>query len=132
RAKAMLGLISTVLPFLTNLPMPPKAPIALRTKLGAPSGEHQWVLGALYRFLHEFVTKQNTGIVLTAPLDIVFQREPVRTRQPDLFFLSKERGGTPEQIRKLKRLEVPPDIAIEIVSPSEEEETERLERKLND
>ncbi|MCS7186087.1 MAG: Uma2 family endonuclease [Armatimonadota bacterium] len=100
--------------------------------VGAPSGEHQWVSKVLTRLLDDFVTAKQLGVVLQAPFDIVVQREPVRTRQPDLFFLSKERGGTPEQIRKLKRLEIPPDIAIEIVSPSEEEETERLERKLND
>jgi len=99
--------------------------------VGAPSAEHQWVLGALYRLLHEFATKQGLGIVCMAPFDIVVQRTPVRTRQPDLFFLRKERGGTPEQFRQLKWLEIPPDIAIEVVSPSEEE-TERLERKLND
>jgi len=99
--------------------------------VGAPSGEHQWVLGALYRMLFEFVTKQNLGIVVTAPFDVVVQQDPVRTRQPDLFFLRKERGGTPEQFRQLKRLEVPPDVVVEIISASEEE-TERLERKLKD
>ncbi len=99
--------------------------------VGAPGGEHQWIVGALYRSLHEFVTDRNLGIVSIAPFDVVVQREPVRTRQPDLFFLRKERGGTPEQFRQLKRLEIPPDIAIEVVSPSEEE-TERLERKLSD
>ncbi|MCS7191711.1 MAG: Uma2 family endonuclease [Armatimonadetes bacterium] len=100
--------------------------------VGAPSFEHQWVLKVLTRLLDDFVTSNQLGVVLQAPADVVIQRDPVRTRQPDLFFLSKERGGTPEQIRKLKRLEIPPDIAVEIVSPSEEEETERLERKLND
>ncbi|MFN4180151.1 MAG: Uma2 family endonuclease [Armatimonadota bacterium] len=99
--------------------------------VGAPGGEHQWVVGALYRSLHEFVANRNLGVVSMAPFDVVVQREPVRTRQPDLFFLRKERGGTPEQFRQLKRLEIPPDIAIEVVSPSEEE-TERLERKLSD
>jgi len=99
--------------------------------VGAPSGEHQWVVGSLYRLLHEFATKRDLGVVLLAPFDVVVQQDPVRTHQPDLLFLRKERGGTPEQIRQLKRLEIPPDIAIEVVSASEEE-TERLERKLKD
>ncbi len=98
----------------------------------APGGEHQWVLGALYRLLHDFVTAEGLGIVVVAPFDIVIQRDPVRVRQPDLFFLRKERGGTPEQFRQLKRLEIPPDLVVEILSPSEGEETERLERKLSD
>ena len=99
--------------------------------VGAPSGEHQWVVGNLYRLMHEFVAKKDLGVVLLAPFDVVVQQDPVRTRQPDLLFLRKERGGAPEQIRQLKRLEIPPDITIEVVSASEEE-TERLERKLRD
>ncbi len=99
--------------------------------VGAPSFEHQWVVKVMTRLLDDFITSKQLGVVLQAPADIVVQREPVRTRQPDLFFLRKERGGNPEQFRQLKCLEIPPDIAIEVVSPSEEE-TERLERKLSD
>jgi Uma2 family endonuclease len=99
--------------------------------VGAPSGEHQWVIKVLLRVLDDFVTSRQSGVVIQAPFDVVVQRDPVRTRQPDLLFLRKERGGTPEQIRQLKRLEISPDIAIEVVSASEEE-TERLERKLRD
>jgi len=99
--------------------------------VGAPSGEHQWVVKVLLRVLDDFVTSKQLGVVIQAPFDVVVQTTPVRTRQPDLLFLRKERGGTPEQIRQLKRLEIPPDITVEVVSASEEE-TERLERKLRD
>ena len=99
--------------------------------VGAPSGEHQWVVKVLLRLLDELVTSKQLGVVIQAPFDVVVQPTPLRTRQPDLLFLRKEKGGTPEQIRQLKRLEIPPDIAIEVVSASEEE-TERLERKLRD
>jgi len=99
--------------------------------VGAPSGEHQWVIKVLLRVLDDFVTSRQLGVVIQAPFDVVVQRDPVRTRQPDLLFLRKERGGTPEQIRQLKRLEIPPDIVIEVVLASEEE-TERLEHKLRD
>jgi len=99
--------------------------------VGAPSGEHQWVVKVLLRVLDDFVTSKQLGVVIQAPFDVVVQTTPVRTRQPDLLFLRKERGGTPEQIRQLKRLEIPPDIVVEVVSASEEE-TERLERKLRD
>jgi len=99
--------------------------------VGAPSGEHQWVVKVLLRLLDDFVTSKQLGVVIQAPFDVVVQPTPLRTRQPDLLFLRKERGGTPEQVRQLKRLEIPPDITIEVVSASEEE-TERLERKLRD
>lgn len=100
-------------------------------ELGAPNGEHQWLVGTLYRLLFMFVMEKGLGIVVLAPFDVVVRKDPLRTRQPDLFFLSKERGGTPENIRQLARLEIPPDIAMEIVSPSEGE-TERLTDKLDD
>jgi len=100
--------------------------------VGAPSGEHQWVVKVLLRLLDDFVTSKQLGVVIQAPFDVVVQPTPLRTRQPDLLFLRKERGGTPEQIRQIKRLEIPPDITIEVVSASEEREAERLDRKLGD
>ncbi len=96
----------------------------------SPTGEHQVVSGNLYRLLWEFVLQKGLGVVLYAPFDVVVQREPLRTRQPDLLFLSKERGGTPENIRQLARLETAPDLVVEILSPSEERE--RLSEKLSD
>ncbi|MFA0753881.1 MAG: hypothetical protein IMHGJWDQ_001661 [Candidatus Fervidibacter sp.] len=101
--------------------------------VAAPSIEHQWVVKTLLRLLDDSVTPNQLGVVLPAPVDVVVQQEPVRTRQPDLLFLRKERGGTPENIRQLKRLDLdmPPDLVVEIVSPSEEE-ARRLTEKLAD
>lgn len=73
----------------------------------------------MFRLLDDSVTQQQLGVVLYAPIDVVVQRAPVPTLKPDLFFLSKEKGGTPENICQMARLEVAPDIAIEIFSSSE-------------
>jgi Uma2 family endonuclease len=43
----------------------------------------------------------------------------VRTRQPDLFFLSRERLHDWAQLQEQPRLEFAPDLVIEILSPSE-------------
>ncbi len=99
-------------------------------EVGAPNGEHQLVSRNLFRSLDDFVTHRELGVVLYAPFDVVVRKEPLKTRQPDLFFLSKERGGTPENIRQLARLEATPDLVVEIFSPSEERE--RLGEKLDD
>ncbi len=96
----------------------------------SPTAEHQWVAKNLLKLLDEFVTQRQAGVVLHAPFDVVIQREPLRTRQPDLLFLSKEQGGTPENIRQLARLETAPDLIVEILSPLEERE--RLSEKLSD
>ncbi len=47
-----------------------------------------------------------------APLDILVSREPLKTRQPDLLFISREGASV---IRE--QIEGGPDLVIEILSP---------------
>ena len=64
--------------------------------------------------------------VFIAPLDIVIRRDPLRTRQPDLMFISNAR----RYIIGRQVIEGGPDLVIEILSPSN---TRReLEAKLQD
>jgi Uma2 family endonuclease len=58
--------------------------------------------------------------VLKAPLDIVIRRDPLRTRQPDLLFLSAERTGgtTGAQLTGMRLLSHIPDLVIEVLSPT--------------
>jgi Uma2 family endonuclease len=85
----------------------------------SPIPIHQWIIGNIYRVLHTFVSLHRLGIVLMAPLDIVIRRDPLRTRQPDLLFLSATRSGITEgaQLRGLQLLQQAPDLVIEILSP---------------
>jgi len=48
----------------------------------SPTLEHQTILRQLFLLVHRFVTEHQLGQVWFAPLDIVIQREPLRTRQP--------------------------------------------------
>lgn len=79
----------------------------------SPTLEHQTILRQLFRQLDSFVTEHQLGEVWFAPLDIVIQREPLRTRQPDLLFVSSERSGILGQI-----IEGAPDLVAEILSPA--------------
>lgn len=88
-------------------------------ELPAPNIEHQVVAGRLHLDLALSIRDAGLGILLMAPADVVISKEPIRTRQPDLFFISKERGGTVKNMRRLQRLETAPDLVIEILSPSE-------------
>ncbi len=86
----------------------------------APSADHQWLSGEIYWKLREFVEIRGLGVVLFAPLDLLIQREPLRTRQPDVIYLSSERTGIrgrPE-LRGMQVLDVAPDIVVEVLSPS--------------
>ena len=78
----------------------------------SPTTRHQRILRQLFRMLDPFVTERGLGEVLFAPLDVLVQREPLRTRQPDLLFVSNERVGILGQI-----IEGPPDLVAEILSP---------------
>jgi Uma2 family endonuclease len=79
----------------------------------SPTVEHQTILRQLFRLLDRFVTELQLGEVWFAPLDVVIQRDPLRTRQPDLLFVSRDKVSTLGQI-----IEVAPDLVVEILSPS--------------
>lgn len=98
----------------------------------APTPDHQWVAQEIFVLLRDFVGGRSTGVVLLAPVDLLIQRQPLRTRQPDLLFLNGERTGIRgrDQLRGLQFLEVPPDLVVEVLSPSN---TRReIEDKLDD
>ena len=85
-----------------------------------PTFEHQWHCTELFHAMYWFVRERRLGIVLPGPCDILIRREPLRVRQPDILYCSVERTGLAgrEQLRGLQRLEIPPDIVVEVLSPS--------------
>jgi len=97
----------------------------------APVPDHQWVLLNLASPLRSFVRKRRLGVVLVSPVDVVISRRPLRTRQPDMLFLSAKRTGIlgREQLRKLPFIEVSPDIVAEVLSKgnTRQEMNEKLE-----
>ena len=90
-----------------------------------PTTRHQKVLRQLFRMLDRFVTEHQLGEVLFAPLDVLVQRTPLRTRQPDLLFVSTERVGILAEI-----VDGAPDLVVEILSPSNTRAD--IENKLDD
>jgi Uma2 family endonuclease len=79
-----------------------------------PTPSHQALLLELLLKLSPFVRKRHLGKVFVAPLDIVIRREPLRTRQPDLMFISHWRRPVIGQ----EVIKGGPDLVIEILSPS--------------
>jgi Uma2 family endonuclease len=91
-----------------------------------PTPSHQAVLLELLLKLFPFVRECHLGKVFVAPLDIVIRHQPLRTRQPDLMFISHWRRSIIGQ----QVIEGGPDLVIEILSSSN---TRReLEGKLQD
>jgi Uma2 family endonuclease len=83
----------------------------------APDIAHQRISKRLFYALDRHVEEKRLGEVLFAPLDVIIRRDPLRTRQPDLLFVSFERsGGGPMAGRS--SVEVAPDLVVEILSPA--------------
>ncbi len=86
----------------------------------APTADHQWIMFEMSKRLSSFVNERDLGVVLPAPVDLLIQREPLRTRQPDILYLSAERTGIKgrDELRRIQFLEIPPDLVVEVLSPS--------------
>ena len=97
-----------------------------------PMPEHQWLGLVISRRMSLFAEARELGVALTAPCDVVIRREPLRVRQPDVLFISAARGGVrrPADLVGLSRLETPPDLVVEILSPSNTRR--QVEEKLAD
>jgi Uma2 family endonuclease len=92
----------------------------------APTPDHQRIVQRTFVKLDAFVQERQIGTVFLAPLDVVIRRDPLRTRQPDVMFISNAR----RYIIGRQVIEGGPDLVIEILSPAN---TRRdLEEKLRD
>ncbi len=98
-------------------------------RMASPTGRHQMVLGNLYLLIRNHPVLRERGTVLTAPFDVVVQREPLRVRQPDLLFILRERLS-PQEVMQAQRLEIAPDLVVEVLSASDTFQV--LARKLGD
>ena len=76
----------------------------------SPTTDHQRISWNLERMLGDFVQRHDLGLLLHAPLDVVFSQEDVV--QPDIFFISKERW----QIITKENIQGAPDLIVEVLS----------------
>jgi Uma2 family endonuclease len=92
----------------------------------SPNPPHQAIVQELLLKLDPLVRERRLGRVFVAPLDIVVRREPLRTRQPDLMFIGRERRS----IIGPQVIEGGPDLVIEGLSPTNTRQ--ELQGKLRD
>ena len=98
----------------------------------APIPVHQRIVANTFIPLSNYVEAEDLGIVLFAPVDIILQRHPLRTRQPDVLFIHRDKlSGTGfDAIEELQILEIAPDLIVEVLSSSDTEKV--LSGKLSD
>jgi Uma2 family endonuclease len=95
-----------------------------------PTLRRQLVQAQLMDCIRGYLTQNRLGVLLAAPFDFVVRREPLRTRQPDLFFLPSAREAEWRDRLNEPRLEIAPELAIELLSPSDT--YQRWKEKLQD
>ena len=78
----------------------------------SPSSIHQRTLLKLARLIADFVESRLLGVVYIAPLDVILSEND--TTQPDILFVSAGREGIITQ----RACEGPPDLVVEVLSPS--------------
>lgn len=78
----------------------------------APEPAHQGIAGEIYRYLCSQILDTQRGLVLTAPVDVVFSED--MSTQPDVLILLKEHLDRLQE----KRILGAPDLVVEIASPS--------------
>ena len=86
----------------------------------SPFGEHPWVIRVILTALEPFLTDNRLGIALTAPYDVLINRNPLRVRQPDILVVDEALTGItrPADLAGLPFLESPPILVVEVLSPS--------------
>ena len=87
--------------------------------MASPTVDHQETVINILELLRVYQRATRRGRALTAPLDVLVSRNPLRTRQPDVLFISRERleeaGG-----RFLEGpLTTAPELAVEVLSGSD-------------
>jgi Uma2 family endonuclease len=94
-----------------------------------PAGhEHGEIAGSIFGFLRQFVRQHGLGKVYAAETGFILSRDPDVIRAPDAAFVTAERAA--QQKRKEGFFDGPPDLAVEVVSPSDVDEL--IEEKVLD
>jgi len=89
----------------------------------SPSFFHQEVVLRFYRQLHDWVSANKLGKVVTTPVDMVLS--PHRVTQPDVVYIAADRVGIIERVIK-----GPVDLAAEIISlGSRNRNRDRIEKR---
>jgi Uma2 family endonuclease len=86
--------------------------------LPSPTQGHQDIVLNLGEAFRAFQRSAQQGRVMIAPRDVLISRRPVRTRQPDVLFISNSRLENNVPSDDPAPLTPAPELVVEILSPS--------------
>lgn len=96
----------------------------VRTFMNSPLLVHQIVQLNIAELFRRYQRASGRGITVPAPFDVLIRRTPrLQVRQPDVLFISNDRLERAGGIMMEGPLEQPPQLVVEILSPSETRRT---------
>ena len=84
-----------------------------------PTDEHQTILLNLAILFRAYQQASQKGKVTVAPRDVSITRRPLRTRQPDVYFMSSQRRALNPAPNDPAPASPAPELVVEIISDSE-------------
>ena len=101
----------------------------VRLWMSNPTVRHQDVLFNIAAALKKFGQMSGIGRMVVAACDILITYVPLKTRQPDILFISHARFGDRDPLDP-SALTIAPELVVEVLSPSDTKRV--LENKLRD
>lgn len=80
--------------------------------------ESVWIVSRIHSQLSRYVDDHGSGIIVSEML-FTLRRAPLLRRRPDVAFVSSDRWPLDRSIPRENGWEVVPDLAVEVVSPSD-------------
>jgi Uma2 family endonuclease len=91
----------------------------------SPYWTHQEASARIFLHLRRHADRHQLGVVALAPLDVIISKSPLRTRQPDIMFISNSRRHIVQGL-----VHGGPDLVVEVLSPGNTEK--HVKEKLRD
>src|SRR5581483_5756520 len=91
----------------------------VRMDMPNPTRRRQDIAGNIYEALRAYQRASGRGRTFFAPCDVLIRRKPLRTRQPDVLFISHEQLAKCSDENDPAPLFAAPELVVEILSPSE-------------
>ena len=84
-----------------------------------PTRRHQRILLNIARLFADYESVSGLGQAITAPCDVLIRRAPLRTRQPDVLFMSRACVAQNPPLDDPSPLAPAPELVVEILSASD-------------
>lgn len=91
----------------------------VRITMPNPTRLHQKAAMNILENFRSYERVTHSGEAFIAPCDVLITRVPLRTRQPDVLFISKTQLAKCADPADPSALEAAPELVVEILSPSE-------------